>query len=88
MCKDGRPADADISSLLLVVLTGAPVTLNQIKYFRSCFPNTILANVHGQTELCGQTLAFRPDLNPKDTKFLMEKPLSVGKPMPSYSYKV
>ncbi|KAF2887117.1 hypothetical protein ILUMI_19056 [Ignelater luminosus] len=90
ICRDGRPADADISALLLVLLPGGPLTTEQILHIRECFdfPNTLVFNTYGQTEMNTHTLRFDVLRNPNNMKFLIEKPQSVGRPIPGYSYKI
>ncbi|KAF2885745.1 hypothetical protein ILUMI_20428, partial [Ignelater luminosus] len=89
MCKNGKPSDADTSSLVVVALAGAPLTEEQILHIRRCFdfPNALVMNTYGQTETSVNTLGFNPARDPNDMKFLTDKPLSVGRPMPGFTYK-
>ncbi|KAF2885985.1 hypothetical protein ILUMI_20187 [Ignelater luminosus] len=87
MCKNGRPEEADISSLRIVVYGGAPTTKEQNIYFQSCFPEAVMQYGYGQTEATGTIITFDP-MDPRDLKLMKEKPASVGRPIPGYLYKI
>lgn len=54
---------------------------------RQIFPNTLVVSGYGVTELGGGATGYQLT-NPKDIQFMMQKPISTGRPLPGFAYKV
>ncbi|KAF5286071.1 hypothetical protein FQR65_LT12957 [Abscondita terminalis] len=84
MCKQGVPKNLNADSLRYLEVGGDFAQKYQVLELKKMFPNTTVRLVYGLTEI----LTIFEASDPKDSKILSEKPMSVGTGVPGYSYKV
>lgn len=83
-----RPNEpVDISSLRCVRLAGSSISKERILKVRRDLQNVVVKQGCGQTEISG-TYADLYLKNPKDFRFIIEKPDSIGRPVKGITYKV
>ncbi|KAK4877730.1 hypothetical protein RN001_010236 [Aquatica leii] len=88
LAKKGRPADADTSSVRLVLTGGTKISEEQILKIRSLFPNGIVLYAYGLAETSGLGVSLDFMDNKTDLKIYHEKPNCIGRPQPCCVYKV
>ncbi|KAF2884760.1 hypothetical protein ILUMI_21414 [Ignelater luminosus] len=76
--------DYDLSFLKLIYVGGTLTTALDITFLRKQFQDTKVLQCYGMTEMSCLITAFNPD----DYDKALEKPNSVGKPMPDIRFKI
>lgn len=87
MIQSGRPDCIDTSKLQDFYIGGTCVFSDTIIGIRDLLPGTNVFQTYGLTELAGTLTIFKP-CDEKDVIQLHMKPLSCGKPVPGFWYKV
>lgn len=87
MLKEGRPEEADTSSLLCLLTGGDKSSETTIKRLRENFPGTIILQGYGQSEVAGPITQYRHS-NSYQLSLLHNKPSSVGPVVRGFSVKV
>lgn len=75
----------DTRCLSSMLVGGDVVVSDRLQQFRRALPHTRTHVIYGMTEACGLLSSFHP-LDDED--FALNKPTSVGLPIPTISYKV
>lgn len=82
-----KPQNADTSTLKILISGGATISGDKLVQLREFFPNCVVYQGYGQTELSGIVTIF--DLRTKDgLEFSLKKPNSCGMAFPGNQYKV
>ncbi|KAF5278815.1 hypothetical protein FQR65_LT03503 [Abscondita terminalis] len=84
MCKQAKPEHVDTSSLRHLEVGADFARKNQMLEWKKIFPKTTVRLVYGLTEL----LTIFEASDPKDDEIMDQKLMSVGTPIPGYSYKI
>ncbi|XP_023311202.1 4-coumarate--CoA ligase 1-like isoform X5 [Anoplophora glabripennis] len=82
-----RQKDVDTSSLKYMMTGSAPVTKKLMEELTEAFPSATVMQGYGQSEASGMIAIFNVN-DPKEIKLQKVKPLSCGKVLPEYNWKI
>ncbi|XP_031357168.1 4-coumarate--CoA ligase 1-like isoform X1 [Photinus pyralis] len=87
MLDQGRPENVRTDSLAAIIIGGDAPPKEKLLAMRAMFPNALVWQSYGQTEIMTAITYFNPT-NPKHLRFIGEKPSSVGCAVPGMWYKI
>uniref|UniRef100_A0A1Y1KY40 AMP-binding enzyme C-terminal domain-containing protein n=1 Tax=Photinus pyralis TaxID=7054 RepID=A0A1Y1KY40_PHOPY len=87
LCRTPKPKNVDLKSLKSILVTGTTISEEQLQEIRETFPNVLVSQMYGQSEVFSPLTYF--DLaKAKHVHFLHTKKGSCGLPMRGTCYKV
>ncbi|KAK5639929.1 hypothetical protein RI129_010740 [Pyrocoelia pectoralis] len=87
LCQTPKPESLDVSNLRHIILTGSPLTEDQLDVIKTTFPGVLVSQKYGQSEVFSYLTSFDV-ANPKHLELMNRKESSCGLPTRGTYYKV